>query len=89
MVFKHKHNKLPKNLATMLRCKKSVHNYNTRNPENYYIEKCTSTSSSLTFKHTGPLVWNALPVSICNTAFLNSFKSKLKKHLIENNLLNC
>ena len=85
MVFKHKHNKLPQNLATMLKCKISVHNYNTRNPDNYYIEKCTSTSSSFTFKHTGPIIWNSLPAVIRNTAFLNSFKSKMKKYLIKIN----
>ena len=66
----------------MQKCKQTVHNYNTRNSDNYYIEKCTSTISSFTFRHTGPLIWNALPADIRNTAFLNSFKSNLRKYLL-------
>ena len=82
MVFKHKTDKLPINLTTMMKCKKSVHNYNTRNPDNYFIEKCLSTNCLFTFRHTGPKIWNSLPRDIRDTAFLNSFKSKIKKYFI-------
>ena len=80
MVFKHKQNKLPHNLASMIKCKTVMHGYNTRNPENYYIEECKNTASSFSFKYKGPLIWNSLPPYIKQVSFLNSFKSKLKNY---------
>ena len=82
MVFKHKHNKLPHNLASMIKCKTVMHDYNTRNPENYYVEECKNTVSSFSFKFKGPFVWNSLPRQMKQISYLNSFKSKLKTFLL-------
>ena len=36
MVFNHETNKLLINLTTMMKCKTSIHNYNTRNPDKLF-----------------------------------------------------
>ena len=89
MVFKHKHNKLPYNIASIIKCKTEMHNYITRNPENYYVEKCKNTASSFSFKSKGSSTWNSLLHYVKTILFLNSFKSKLKvffySHTLQNN----
>ena len=84
LVFKHKQNHLPPNLASIIKCKSLMHNYNTRNPENYYIDECKNTATSFSFKYKGPFIWNSLPRNLKQDSSLNSFKSKLKEHLLTN-----
>ena len=82
MLFRYVYTSLPENLQVLLTFNNEIHNYNTRHREKFHIFKCTTIFVSFSFKHTAPLVWNALPQEICQTRHFNGFKRKFKSHLL-------
>ena len=76
---------IPQTLSTI----SNIHSHNTRHniPSNLFIPTVTSNLGKTSFSHCGPTIWNNIPIEI-RTSSIFSFKSKLKKHTIENYLTN-
>lgn len=61
---------------------RSLHSYSTRNYLNLKFPLYRLTSNQNNVKFTGAKLWNSLPVDIRNASSPNSFKSRLKIHLL-------
>ena len=73
---------LPHNISIMFCTNNRVHNYNTRNNDNFHLWAVKSNFMKNSLRHQFPLIWNTLPENIrsCNT--LSLFKRSLKKHYL-------
>ncbi len=60
-----------------------VHAYNTRNQSNIYRHHSYSAIVNKSFRYYGPKLWNSFPETLRNSVSLDSFKRKLKLHLIK------
>lgn len=58
-----------------------VHNYNTRNKQNLYLQKANRNYGKLTFTYQGAMDWNVLPTEIRNVTVFKTFKLKLRNLL--------
>jgi len=82
-VYKFSSNILPKNLKTLFIKHGSFHNYNTRNRSNPCIPLHKSKITLNSICHKGPAIWHKVPNEIKSSRTLEIFKSKFKKHLLE------
>lgn len=82
LVYKIKNGLTPNYLTEKLVTNETVHTYPTRNKHNFYITTKNRTSSEKAIFHKGLIVFNSLPGHIKNIPKLNSFKAKLKEHLM-------
>ena len=60
-----------------------IHTYNTRNANNYRPYFCTTNIKQFTILHLGPKLWYSLPHNLTELTSYSSFKTSLKKYLIE------
>ena len=58
-----------------------VHNYNTGNKQNLYLQKANRNYGKLTFTYQGAMDWNVLPTEIRNVTAFKTFKLKLRNLL--------
>lgn len=60
------------------------HNHNTRQSTRYYINRpqCTLSCTQKAFSYRGPTIYNALPEILKASVSLNSFKSKLRRYIL-------
>ena len=58
-----------------------VHDYNTRNKQNLYLQKANRNYGKLTFTYQGAMDWNVLPTEIGNVTVFKTFKLKLRNFL--------
>ena len=81
-IFKVINNQLPDWLLTL----PTVREYNsriTRQLNNLFIPQTRTITGEKAMEVRGPKIWNNLPEEIRNSNGINSFKSKLKRHLLE------
>ena len=64
------------------------HNYHTRTRQNFRIPKHNLTIFQHSLAYLGPRIWNALPDYIKLKQTLHSFKTQLKRHILEQYKLN-
>ena len=76
-MYKFKFNLLPKSFDECFVTNKDIHNYNTRNKDNFK----TRISKTKTIFNTGTTIWNGLPNDIKNSKNLNQLKNKMKNYL--------
>ena len=80
-MYKHKTNSLPQTFSDYFIKHSQVHNYPTRNAQDYSIYKAKKTFADRSIRITGPTLWNSLDTKLkyCKTAkhFRNEFKSSL------------
>ena len=62
------------------------HDFNTRNKYSLSHPYCRTIQSRTQIRGTGVHLWNSLDQDLKNSNTLNSFKSKLKQHLLENSM---
>ena len=80
-MYKHQTNSLPQIFSDYFIKHSQVHNYPTRNAQDYSIDKAKKVFSNRAIRITGPTLWNSLDTKLkcCKTAkhFRNEFKSSL------------
>ena len=59
-----------------------LHEYSTRNVDNFVIEHRQSTRAGSLICYLGPSVWNVLLARIMASALLQQFKKRLKQYLL-------
>ena len=60
-----------------------IHQYSTRQTENYYVPPWRLDIRKRSPSVQAPLIWNSLPAYIKNCKTLLIFKKQIKKHLVE------
>ena len=81
LVYKQRNGLLPDVFKDYFKCRRDVHNVNTRNAHKLVEIKAINNHGRSTLKYKGAKHYNELPNSVleCNT--LNAFKSSVKKHM--------
>ena len=60
-----------------------IHSYPTRRSNEFHLPLCRTVLAQNTFIYNGPKLWNSLTDDIKESPSLNSFKKKLKSHLLK------
>ena len=82
-MYRYHHNLLPQGLPNnQFTAQSEIHNYNTRQALDLYVEPTNTKLAKNTIKTQGPLIWNSINNSIKNSCSLASFKKALKKHIL-------
>ena len=61
-----------------------THKYNTRNAQDYSINKSNKVFSDRAVRNCGPIFWNSLNNEIKRCKNTKEFRNSLKKHLLSN-----
>ena len=83
-MYKHKHEKLPKNFESYFQIANDSGNYNLRSSSNSNY-KCIwgkTTKSTKRLQYNAVKTWNAIPLEIRNLGTLSNFSAVYKLHLI-------
>ena len=83
-MYKHQTNQLPKSFVAHFTKHVQMHNYKTRNAQDYSINKTKKVFSNQAIRNCGPPFWNSLSIELkrCNNSKL--FRKKLKSNLLSN-----
>ena len=73
---------LPVNLMSYFYTNDTVHNYQTRNSNNFHLPHMRLSVSQKSIFFQGPKLWNDLPLDIKTSPSINVFKRRFKKYLI-------
>ena len=84
MVYKTLNNQTPDYITSLLQKCSNTHDRNLRSVSNdlLHVPRSRTTLLDRSFSVFGPQQWNKLPISIRNSPSLNTFKSRLKVHLM-------
>ena len=83
--FIHKPTLLPEAINDLFRKNEQIHDYNTRHKKDLHPPKINTKSyGEKTFSFQGTALWNKLPENIKEITSVNTFKSKLKKYILNN-----
>ena len=74
---------LPISLLIYYEINCNKHSHDTRNALNFHLPKIRTTLSQNSIIYQGPIIWNSIPVQICNSKSLNLFKTTFKRSLTE------
>ena len=80
-MYKYDNNLLPPAFDFMFFKNQSVHNYPTRQSNEFHLPLLRTLLAKNTFIYDGPKFWNTLDIDMKNVPSLNSFKRKLKMYL--------
>ena len=83
-MFSFYKNLLPTSLNNMFTLNLHTHSYNVRNKYNTRVYYGRTSFSRTIIKHKGPILRNNLPSELKQCKSLNTFKYKLKSHLLKN-----
>ena len=61
----------------------NIHDYNTRQVNDLHVNPTSTKLAQNNIKTQGPLTWNKLNIKIENSPSLASFKTNLKKHILD------
>ena len=59
-----------------------IHNYNTRNKNNFHVKCLSSGKRKMSVNITGVSLWNILTKNIKESRTLNVFKIKIKRQIL-------
>ena len=82
-MFLCKRKLLPISLLSYYELNCNIHSHDTRNALNFHLPKIRTTLSQNSIIYQGPIIWNSIPVQICNSKSLNLFKITFKRSLAE------
>ena len=68
--------------ANILPRHSDIHNYPTRNNNNFKAPKCNMRKSEMSINFKSIEVWNKLPADICTSDSLNVFMDNLRNYLL-------
>ena len=74
---------LPQIFHDFSKTNSDIHNYSTRQIENYYVPPWRLDIRKRSPSVQAPLIWNSLPAFIKDCKTLSIFKKQIKKHLID------
>ena len=77
---------LPNTFDNLFSTHQQIHTYNTRNAANYCSHYCRTNIKQFTILHQRPKVWNSLPRNLTLSNSYPSFKTSLKKFLLDSTL---
>ena len=83
-MYSYHNNLLPANFQGIFLCNNEYHQYNTRSANDYRVKYGQTSLTNANFICKAPLLWNKLPDELKNCRTVNTFKMKLKKHLLTN-----
>ena len=81
-------NMLPETFDNLFVQNKSIHTYNTRSANDFRVPYGRTSFTNSNFICKAPELWNMLPTNIKQCSAVKGFKSKLKKHLLQNFISN-
>ena len=61
----------------------NIHDYNTRQANDLHVDPTNTKLAQNNIKTQGPLTWNKLNIKLKNSSSLASFKTNLKKHILD------
>ena len=82
-MYNYNNNSLPSAFDNMFPRNQSFHNYPTRRSNEFHLPLLRTLLAQNTFIYTGPHYWNSLKDDIRGARSLNTFKSKLKKDILQ------
>ena len=82
--FFHHNCEMPEVYHDYFTVNSTVHNYGTRQSGNLHIELTKLSLGHRSVHYTGSVLWNELPLSLKEPMSKNTFKLKLKRHLLGN-----
>jgi hypothetical protein len=84
-MFKYNHhsNVLPSAFNNFFVLNKNVHNYQTRNSNNFHCQMTASRIGNCSLSHRGTHLWNSLPETLKSKTSVNIFQHNLKKYLLD------
>ena len=82
-IYKCYLNLLPQYFVNMVQLNYNVHGHNTRSSSLLHFSKFRTSSFKHCIRHSGPLRWNGLPLSLRNSQNLFSFQYNLKSYLLQ------
>ena len=77
------HKLLPPCFSNLFNVNKQVHNYNTRNADQYRPHACKTNIKQFTILFSGPKLWNSLPDTVRKAETLGSFRNRMIKYLLK------
>ena len=81
-MYKFKNNMLPDNFTNYFITAGSIHNYVTRSVNSYRPHGFNTDLAMNTIRRQGPILWNDIDDSICNSKSLKIFKRTYKHSII-------
>ena len=81
-MFRYNTDLLPMSFNNMFRTNQNVHSYSTRRATDIHLHNPLTALAHKSIRHSGPDVWNSLPVEIRNRHSFYSFKHSIKQMLI-------
>ena len=81
-MFRYNTDLLPMSFNNMFRTNQNVHSYSTRRATDIHLHNPLTALAHKSIRHSGPDVWNSLPVEIRNRYSFYSFKHSIKQMLI-------
>jgi len=81
-MYKHHTNQLPNIFSNYFTKHVQIHKYNTRNAQDYSINKTKKVFSDRAVRNCGPTFWNSLNNGIKRCKNTKEFRNNLKKHLL-------
>ena len=82
-MYKFKNNSLPQVFDSLFLQNQSLHDYPTRQSDEFHLPLLRTLLAQKSFIFTGPKFWNSLENDIKNAPSLYTFKNKLKKKLLK------
>ena len=82
-MYRYNNNSLPDIFNSMFPKNQTIHNYPTRQSNEFHLPRLRTLLAQNTFLYTGPKFWNSLDADIKNARSLSSFKHKLKFLLLK------
>ena len=83
-VYRYHHDLLPPGLPNNhFPTQANVHDYYTRQANDLHVDPTNTKLAQNNIKTQGPLTWNKLNIKIKNSPSLASFKTNLKKHILD------
>ena len=81
-MFQHHTNQLPNTFKTYFTKHVENHKYETRNAQDYIINKTKKTFSNQAIRNCGPSFWNSLDKKVKRCKNVKSFKIVLKENFL-------
>ena len=83
-MYRYHHDLLPPGLPNNhFPTQANIHDYNTRQANDLHVDPTNTKLAQNNIKTQGPLTWNKLNIKIKNSPSLASFKTNLKKHILD------
>lgn len=81
-MYKHHTNQLPNIFSTYFTKHAQIHKYQTRNAQDFNVNKINKSISARAVRNSGPTFWNSLDKNMKKCKTTKHFKNQLKSYLL-------